>query len=93
MYRGRWIVTSHTPASTRDAECDEDEVGSGLRRHAVLRQIDNAGYATNVHHMRKNVELHAIHPSGDEPPHIARNQDLYLAPRALADMVGLSVME
>ena len=65
---------------------------------AILRQIDTAGYATSVHHMRRYVELHAIHLSGDGVPHVARaegdgEQELYLAARALAEMVGVSVSD
>ena len=32
---------------------------------AVLDQVEAAGYATSVHHMRQYVELHAVHLSGD----------------------------
>jgi hypothetical protein len=46
--------------------------------------------------MRRYVELHAVHLSGDGIPHIARcegdgEQETYLAARALAEMVGVDV--
>ena len=63
---------------------------------AILAQIETAGYATSVHHMRQYVELHAVHRSGDGVPHVARcegdgEQETYLAARALAEMAGLRV--
>jgi hypothetical protein len=64
----------------------------------ILRRIEAAGYATSVHHMRRYVELHAVHLSGDHIPHVARaegdgEQELYLAARALAQMVRLRALE
>lgn len=43
---------------------------------AIFRQIRDQGYAVSVHHMREYVELHAVHLSGDEVPHIARRGEV-----------------
>ena len=61
---------------------------------ALLRQIENLGYAVSVHHMSRYVELHAVRLSGEDIPHVARCEgdgveELYLAACALAEMVGL----
>ena len=73
----------------------EDLAGAAA---AILRQIDAAGYATSVHHMRRYVELRGVHLSGDGVPHVARadgdgEQELYLAARALAEMLGIGVSD
>jgi hypothetical protein len=33
----------------------------------LCRRIEDAGYAVSVHHMRRYVELHAVHLSGRRP--------------------------
>src|SRR3954462_3794643 len=65
---------------------------------AILRQIEDLGYAVSVHHMREYVELHAVRLSGDEIPHVARcegdgEEELYQAASALAEMVGVRLDE
>jgi len=61
----------------------------------ICRRIEPAGYAVSVHHMRRYVELHAVHLSGDRVPHVARCEgdgeaETYQAGRGLAAMGGLS---
>jgi hypothetical protein len=63
---------------------------------AICRAIEISGYAVSVHHMRRYVELHAVHLSGDQIPHVARaegdgDQETYLAAHALAEMVGITL--
>jgi hypothetical protein len=61
----------------------------------ICRRVEEVGYAVSVHHMRRYVELHAVHLSGDRIPHVARCEGdgeakTYLPAMALAEMVGLS---
>jgi hypothetical protein len=60
-------------------------VSGGTAAAAIVRRIEDNGYAVSVHHMRRYVELHAVHLSGDG------EQETYLAARALAEMVDVSV--
>ena len=65
---------------------------------AILRQIEDLGYAVSVHDMPGRVELHAVRLDDDRLPHVARcagngEGELHLAACALAEMVGLRLEE
>jgi hypothetical protein len=65
---------------------------------AILHQIKALGYAVSVHRMREYVELHAVHLTGDEIPHVARcegdgDDQVYQAACARAEMVGMRLEE
>ena len=64
----------------------------------LIAGIEAAGYAVSVHHMRKYVELHAVHLRGDRVPHVTRCEgdgkaELYQAARVLAGMVGVDIAD
>ena len=61
---------------------------------AIILQVKRLGYAVSVHHMGEYVELHAVHLSGDEVPHVCRcegdgDEGTYLPAVTLAEMVGV----
>jgi hypothetical protein len=60
----------------------------------IIGRITGAGFEVRVHHMCQYVEVHAVHLSGDEAPHVAKcegdgDAETYQAARALAAMVGI----
>jgi 8-oxo-dGTP pyrophosphatase MutT (NUDIX family) len=66
--------------------------------NAILRQIEDLGYAVSVHTMPGYVELHAVSLDGDEIPHVARCEGnggaaTDQAACALAGMVWLRMAE
>jgi hypothetical protein len=46
-------------------------VGTNAAPDRLLSQVRFSGYAVIAHHMREYVELHAVHLSGDEIPHVS----------------------
>ena len=64
----------------------------------IVGQIEQAGFAVSVYHMRQYVELYAVHLSGDHISHVARCEgggeaETYQAAMLLSQMVGIAIKE